>query len=289
MKIPIFTLLVTVLCFEYAACADDHTSVGGLGSGEHFPYELTRWHGKEQLVTKLEKAGAVYEFVRVSKEEFQIRQAGDTPDVFFKFNTELNDGGVILMNGKLVDLLKTQDKVAALMYGDSGYFLIEASQEIPELKKGQIYIISKPIRAQNWHRTFMARSRDYYHGADEVRYPLSDKVASAKLLDSRKIEFIYKDLHGKAGNADVCFYKDATLFKNNKEVVKEAIVTDYISDDKSWLSGLERMLQDKDVRAIRTKYYDKHELISAFSNASSPEIHKKLIELVEQVYASPKK
>ncbi len=289
MKISISTLLVAFLCIKYAACADDNIHNGGLGTGQHFPYELTRWHGKEQLVTKLEKAGEVYEFVRVSKEEFQVRQAGAAGELFFRFNTEFTEGGVILANGKLVDMFKTQDTATALMYGEQGYFLIEASKKTPELKKGQIYILPKQIRVENWHRTFLARSRDYYQGIDSVRYPLSDKIVSVRLLDPRKIEFVYKDPSNKEGVADVFFYKGDTLIKNEKELVKRALVTDCISKDETWISELERALHDKDERAEYLKYYAKDELISAFSNASSPEIQKKLIELVEQVYASPKK
>lgn len=288
MKIPIFILLVTVFCIKYAACADDNTRAGGLGSGVHFPYELKRWHGKEQLVTKLEKAGEVYEFVRVSKEEFHVRQSGSAAEVFFKFNTEFPDGGVILSQGKLVDLLKKQETVSALMYGDNGYFLIEASLKTPVPKKGQIYIIPKPIRVNNWKRNFVAVSTDYYLDLEEVRYPLSTKIASARLLEPRKIEFVYRDKNGKEGATDIFFYKEDTLFKNGKEL-RKALTMDGSSNETYWLESMERALHDKDERAEYLKYYAKDELISAFSNASSPEIHKKLVKLVDQVYALPKK
>lgn len=288
IKIPILTLLVTFLCCTFALHAGDIIREGGLGSGKHFPYELTRWQGKEQLITKLTKGGEVYEFVRVSKEEFHVRQAGADAEVFFKFNTEFQDGGVILSEGKLVDLLKTQENVTALMYGEQGYFLIEAAKKAPEPKKGQIYIISKPIRVQNWHRTFVAVSTDYYLDLDEVRYPLSTKIASARLLEPRKMEFVYRDKNGNEGNTDIFFYREDTLFKNGKEL-RKALVLNGISDETYWLKSMERALNDKDERAEYLKYYTKDELISAFSNASSPEIHKKLIELLDQVYTPPKK
>ncbi len=288
MKTTVFALLFGFFCFACEARSADVAGGEGLGSGEHFPYDLKIWKGKEQLVTRLAKKSEVYEFVRVSKEEFQVRQSGDAGEIFFRFNTEFLDGGVILANGRLVDLLKTQETVSALMYGDQGYFLIEATKNAPELKRGQIYIIPKPIRVHHWNRTFLARSTDYYQDLMEVRYPLSEKIASASLLESRKIEFVYRDQNGKKGVADVFHFKGDTLFKNGKEL-RKAVVFEFIGNEKSWLSGLESALHDKDSRAKHQKYYDKDELLLAFSNASSTEIHKKLVTLVEELYGQTKK
>lgn len=288
MITTIFKFLFASMFFtSLMSAAQNGTVAGALGEGEHATYDLNVWKGKEQLITKLTKGGELFEFVRVSKEEFQIRQAGEEGEIFFKFSTEFDDRGVILEQGKMVDILRSQDTVTALFYGNSGYFLIEASNKPPELKKSQVRLIPKPVRVHNWTRTFRVWATDYYADTD-IGDEISHKVTSAKLADFRKIEFIHRDRNGKATPADIFTFQGETLYKNGKEH-RKVPVNNFITEEGELLSNFERALHDVNIRAKFLKYFDKAELISVFSNASTPQIQERLMELVEKVYEQPKK
>lgn len=284
MKSFLVKTVFALLIFVQAASADEVIS-GGLGSGEHRPYKIDEWSGSEQLITRLKKPSDVYEFVRVSRDAFEIRLGSGKSEVLFRFNRLFNDGGSIWNEAKLIDIFRDKDHVSALMYGERGYYLVAASAKSPLLEKGEFYAQPKLLQVENWYLVSSVHSRDYY-GDREVRYPLSSKIGSVKLLGPNVIEFTYRQADGKDLAPDVFSFKGNQLLKNGRED-GEVVIWRLKTDEEELIRYLKMIESDEDLRKmLLNTFTTKEDFLSYVSNYRVKKNYDEIKERVEKAFGN---
>jgi hypothetical protein len=267
--------------------ADEKSSAPtGRGKGVHHTYRMEEWDGHAQAITRLDKADASYEFIRITKNCFQIQKAGPAPEVLFSFDSSFKDGGVIENDGMLVDVIEDENEVSALMYGTRGYYMATAAKAPPVLAQGFFYYVPKPLRVKNWHLLSSVRSRDYYESIKDVRYPLSEKIAEARLLKPGTIEFTFRDRDGVVHKPDVFSLNGRMLLKNGVEV-RGSMVRTYVFSEQEFLDSLEdKRLSDAVIKELFLQTFgDKKEFMSAISNFKNKDVHSKLEKRFDSVFS----
>ncbi|MCB1122891.1 MAG: hypothetical protein KJT03_15155, partial [Verrucomicrobiae bacterium] len=175
-----FTLF-SVMCFFSMTSSHGEGEVklsGAYGGGLHRYYDLTQWDGKEQVVSRLKKGDHVILFVRVSKEDFEVKDGEDGTQIFFRFNSRLDSMSPGLQSAFLVDFIRKNDEAAILMLGSRGYFYMRSSAVAPKVIPPKHFFPNKKLIPTEWFPRFIMPARDYY---PEVPGIVSEKVIEAKL------------------------------------------------------------------------------------------------------------
>lgn len=239
----------------------DPIKTGCYGSGEHFVDSIEIWGGEEETISRVTRKDLTYEFKRISKEEFQIRDASNK-EVIFRFHKNFSVGKNFLSNTKLVDIYRNADGISALLYSEAGYCLVSASKNPPSLEKGRFLLQPLMIKVDGWHYVFSIPIRDYYQERD-IGQPAHSKIKEVKLTGLEAIEFTYQSPKGGPAETDTFITKSGEFIEKDGRIIR--------GDAKLFKNG--KMIGS----SIRASEGDETELVHTFSELMTPKIVKETV------------
>lgn len=215
-----FIYIGYLIIIGFNICCADTSKNGYYGTGEHYIDNVDQWSGKEEVITRLAKKEATYEFMRINEDEFLIRDQ-TSKEVFFKFHRIYGRGRAFVRSTKLVDVYRDNDQITALLFCDHGYFLISTAKKQLPLEKGRFPLISKVEKAEGWNVRFYVPTLDYYEDRD-IGASLKSKIAAVKLTGLEAIQFTYKSPKGDATETDTFTFANCKLVSKGARLQPEA-------------------------------------------------------------------
>lgn len=255
----ILFLLIPLLSVITHFCHADPVKDGCYGAGEHLVDNIETWSGSEEVISRVKNGDITYEFIRISEQEFQIKDTS-SKELFFRFNKNFGIGESFLSNTKLVDIYREKDKISALLFCEAGYYLISASKSIPPLEKGRYLANPAVTKVDGWHFAFCVSNQDYYWNRDIGESSVQSKIKAVKLTGIETIQFTYQSPKGGPTETDTFITKsgkfieengriepeDGSLFKNGVKIGSSGFSAE--SDETQFVYLFNELMALKDVK-----------------------------------------
>lgn len=277
------SIFIVLFCACQAFASDENVSPRPYGAGNQYPHEYESWDGAEKIVTKIEKGDVTYLLSRTSKDIFEIKTQAVKAELFFRLDLNvINQPLLSPYDVKLVDVYRDNNSISALLFGNTGYYLVNSSLKKLASKKGEFLFFSKIVKIEKWNIQYDVAWLDFYQD-DHMLNCADSKISSIKLTGLNKIECIYKRRKDKTSAPDLFLIEGDKLIKNG--VAVWPVYRSMPIDEVRYLKDLDSA-SDENVRTIVVKYAENKDnfLKIILENSRDPKNYEAIKARVDKAF-----